>query len=1324
MKRGHNMASDLNKEAILKKAKEHEREYRWLEAAKSYKSVLRSESRTGSSAAEIWQRIGFCFNQGSRQTENIEEFKKRRQLAVDAYKNAAKFFKKEDSKNQGRSEQCNALAEFSRSWLAPNLSKKEKILEECCTFGNMALEAFTKIGDEINYIKMCNNLLLCLFERISIAPNQKEKQSIAQEGICRGNEAISVLLNMPECIENKSELLLANSLTSLHSWYAANINEREEDRKKLANKSLKHSEKAMELSNEIDNPYHIAMSRWAAALSTLYFTKEIESSLEYAKEMLQQGLTVNDNYIKGIASYILTHVTDWIAAKEANPEKKREYYTKIIKYSQDAVRHLQPVSQDYHIAETYMFYTESHTHLGLEVEIEIEGKRALLKKAVEIGRKGLEHAVKSGYPDAFVPTLHALSKALHSYSNLVQRKGEKIKLLEEALGHRKEYIKIVDNAFPSYTWAVGVGKNYAGLIEAELARLETDKDKKIALLANAVSDMKDAISYCTKWIRSRPVQFGGSIIPVIAEFENMFGGVLNELYLLTKDEGDLTQAIAVYHSAAERFKGVKLPSRAAESYWKIARIQDILGENQKASKNFENAFAEYKVASRRLPHFVEFYLDHAVYMKAWSEIEAAKSAHKEKDYTVATKKFENTANLLKQTKLWNYLSSNFLAWSLMEKAEYLSRKENSAKSIKSFKKANELFREAHRAIRVELNRIESTDEKDLARRLIKASRSRKKFCLGRIAVEEAKSLDRVGNHLASARKYGDAAEIFQEIAEVVSGQTFRELKPLIFLCQAWQKMMTAEARASPIKYEEAASLFKQAKEYALDQQTSLLALAHSSFCSALEAGTEFELTRDPIMISTTRKHMEAASNYYLKAGFKSASEYAKATKRLFDAYAYINNAKKETDPKKEARYYIMAEKVLKLSAEAYKKAKHPEKIKQVRKLLKNVKVEKELAESLTKVLHAPTVTSSTSSFTMLTPSEETAVGLEKFEHAEIQAKLLQPKKEIRVGEAFDLELQIVNMGKEPVLLTRIEEIFPSDFQLIAKPDYCDLIDTYLDMKGKRLEPLKTEEIKLTLKSFDIGTFQIKPRIVCVDEIGNQIFRGLDALEIAVAEIVFPDCISIGCKELDNLLLGGIPENYSVILTSPSCDERDLMIKRFLEAGVKEGQVTFHITVELRGVKTLAEEFQSNFHLFICNPKADMMVESLPNVYKLKSVSDLTDIDIALTRAFRKLDASFKSPRRACIEIVSDVLLRHKAVTTRRWLTGLIPDLRSKGFTTLAVMNPMMHPPDQVHAILGLFDGEINIYEIETKTGSEKFLRIKKMYNRIYVKRALSLKKWK
>jgi len=186
----------------------------------------------------------------------------------------------------------------------------------------------------------------------------------------------------------------------------------------------------------------------------------------------------------------------------------------------------------------------------------------------------------------------------------------------------------------------------------------------------------------------------------------------------------------------------------------------------------------------------------------------------------------------------------------------------------------------------------------------------------------------------------------------------------------------------------------------------------------------------------------------------------------------------------------------------------------------------------------------------------------------------------------------------------------------------------------------------------------------------------------------------------------------------------LMIKRFLETGAKKGQVTFHVISKSSGVKDLAEDFQSNFYLFICNPQADKIIKSLPNVFKLKGVENLTDINIVLSSAFRRMNKSPKGPRRACIEIVSDVLLQHHAVQTRRWLNALIPELKSKGFTTLAIMDPGMHPPQEVRAILDLFEGEINIYEKQTRKGLEKFLKIKKMLNQKYLDSELHLKKEK
>ena len=137
-----------------------------------------------------------------------------------------------------------------------------------------------------------------------------------------------------------------------------------------------------------------------------------------------------------------------------------------------------------------------------------------------------------------------------------------------------------------------------------------------------------------------------------------------------------------------------------------------------------------------------------------------------------------------------------------------------------------------------------------------------------------------------------------------------------------------------------------------------------------------------------------------------------------------------------------------------------------------------------------------------------------------------------------------------------------------------------------------------------------------------------------------------------------------------------------------------------------------------------MVKSLPNVFKLKGVESLTDIDIALIMSFRALGAAQNGPRRSRIIIVSDVRLQHHAVTTRKWLSGLLADLKSKGFTTLALINPEVHPTEEVQAILILFDGEIKIAERETPKGPKKTLRIKKMYNQRYLENEVSLSKEK
>jgi hypothetical protein len=221
---------------------------------------------------------------------------------------------------------------------------------------------------------------------------------------------------------------------------------------------------------------------------------------------------------------------------------------------------------------------------------------------------------------------------------------------------------------------------------------------------------------------------------------------------------------------------------------------------------------------------------------------------------------------------------------------------------------------------------------------------------------------------------------------------------------------------------------------------------------------------------------------------------------LFDAYLYMDDAKKEKDPEKKARLYTMAEKVLQTSAGSFMKAEHPEKTEQVSKLLDKAREERELALSLSEVLHSPSIVSTTTAFTAPTPDQENAVGLERFENADVQANLIVRQKVLNVGEHLSLMIELINAGKGPALLIKISEVIPEGFEYAEKPENYRIEDDYIDMKGKRLSSLRTEELRLVLKPKVQGTFALKPTILYLDENGKYKSHELEAVNITVREL--------------------------------------------------------------------------------------------------------------------------------------------------------------------------------------------------------------------------------
>jgi len=297
-------------------------------------------------------------------------------------------------------------------------------------------------------------------------------------------------------------------------------------------------------------------------------------------------------------------------------------------------------------------------------------------------------------------------------------------------------------------------------------------------------------------------------------------------------------------------------------------------------------------------------------------------------------------------------------------------------------------------------------------------------------------------------------------------------------------MMQAEQKSSPSLYREASDLFTQTVENAVDQRTTALAQANSYMCKALEAGTGFEATKDPQLFSAAKKSLDAATTQYLRAGFRTTSEYSRATSRLLDAYFYMYQAQVEVDPAKKAQSYQMAETMLQTSAGSYIKARLPAKAEEVQKLLEIVREDREIAVSLSEFFRAPAIASATTGFAAPTQSHEQAVGLERFEESDVLANLIPRQQEIELGQNASLEIELVNVGRAAAQLVKVEGIIPEGFELVEKPPMYRVNDSYLDMKGKSLAPLRTEEVRILLRPIAKGMHQLKPRILYLDNSGK------------------------------------------------------------------------------------------------------------------------------------------------------------------------------------------------------------------------------------------------
>ena len=712
-------------------------------------------------------------------------------------------------------------------------------------------------------------------------------------------------------------------------------------------------------------------------------------------------------------------------------------------------------------------------------------KRELAEKALGAISECHELAKLSGYTWQILVADFLEAGSLSELAKIESDVDRRRALLEKAVDCATKSVKVFEKWDAGMTYNLAINHMNLADILCDLAEATADHKSKIRALNEAIGLKRKAQEEFAAGMTKSLMTNDPASHYTMGYSQGDLGRRYLSLFEIAPDSNDLNCAIECFEEASDSYLRAGQPSRAAECLWEAARANDRLGEHLKSSERFDEASKQYREASEKIRSLGQFYKNQSLYMDAWSEIEKARYHHARQEPASAREHYDRAADLHESTGKWSYLSSNYSAWAQVENAEDLSQKEKCKESIDAFTEASRLFKNSKSKMQEQLAKIEDSDEKQMVGRLIGAADNRRELCKARISLEEARLLDKGGNLSSASEKYGLAAEMFTKIKQrLTTEQDRKEIELMITLSRAWKAMAKAEAESSPIPYAEAAHLFDDAKNLSLSDKAKNLAMGHSRFCKALAAGVQFADTGDASLYSTATQHLESASKYYLKADMSTASDYAKASKLLFDSYVYMNKASKEENQDKKAKLCAMAEKMLEASASSYGLADQPGKRDLVLRLLRKAKEDREFAASLTDIFRAPDFASTTMVFSTPTPTLENATGLEMFENANVQATLIARPMDVNVGESLDLEIELVNAGRGSAQLIKLLSPVPNGFTLREEPKSYRMEDDYLNLRGKRLDPLMTEEITLALKPTHPGEFALKPRILYLDEGGK------------------------------------------------------------------------------------------------------------------------------------------------------------------------------------------------------------------------------------------------
>lgn len=1071
--------SDANR--ALTEAVDKSKQYEWMSAADAYNRTvdLYGKSLDPVQVSQLRKAEADCYFEAAFQSENRAEFKRRMKLSQSTYDEASARYA--ESGRSGVSDLLKCRALFSTYWLTDEATGRASIIAQILPLAETATKQLEEDGDDYNLAESLRKRLDFYFEALGLATKSGQTKARFEQAAELVEKAVA------KTEELKDDMLLLEVLeTGILILVVLNSATDAERYKIHASRAIELASKATEVSSRIKTPRALAIACLATGIVTSYLKSDPITGLSYAETGLREAQTTRDSFLVGFLAGLGSFVSGLAAMMEEDIDKKRELFQKSLALVKTAIENLEIPREGTILGWTWYWYGDCQTMMAINAETAVDTKKDLMARAAATAERGIEY---ESFGAPFSGPELALAKALYFSAIIESEPKKKADLLLRALRSSEREVSRRSIRYPN-SWDLGIAFYYLAMTKSQLSEI-SPKENQIEYLRGAVADMDKCVRFCGEW---GPMM---GRTHILARSEESYGDILLQLHRVVEERSVAEAAAQVYGAAVNHLTQTGLVGASSSVQWKLARTYDTAGDFERASSAFTVAAEICRKAAKKLLKLSGYFEDLAFYMEAWARIEDARVHHREERYSIAAQNYTKASSILGTTRNWSYLAGHYAACSLLEEGEALSRRERQEESIDRFHRAAETFENARArlAIRAE-NSLEEREKGELSDWL-SVTNGRLRYSRAMADMEEARLLDRKGKNEASLVKYRLASKSFTELLGPRTRTASKsELETMTLFCKACERMKEAEIRGSYLLYNNASRLFLEAEKTAPDQRFRPLAIANSSICRALALGTRFRRSKKAQLYSKIKTLLETASDAYDGAGFDRAAAWTRATQKFFDALAFYSDASTERNAEKKSTLYRLAEKQFESASRLYAKAGFLGRETEARRLFQRAKEERNILSPLQMLGDSLIALQRSTPASLL---KDKPLGLERLESAHIvgTVKVLVPKSIL--GSATCVEFELTNLGKLPATLISVKDYAPTEFLIDKERSPYPLHEGSLDLRGKRLDQLKTHNFKIFMTARQTGLFELKPQVVFADDKGRQGLAQLEPVMIAVQE---------------------------------------------------------------------------------------------------------------------------------------------------------------------------------------------------------------------------------